>query len=70
MTETYTFTVAPDYTNATYARGNHFATLDEWCGRTLADFAAGMAGRGFRYRAETYTLSRGEFTEHVWEKAV
>ena len=67
-TETYTFKVAPTYTDATFCRGNHFATLHEWAGRTLAEFAAGMTGRGFSYRTETYTLTAGEFTEHIWER--
>lgn len=69
MIEGYTFKVAPDYTAATYYHGDRGAiTLDEWAGRTAEEFNAGMKGRGFTYRVEVYTLSRGEFTEHIWEK--
>jgi ribosomal protein L37E len=32
MTQTYTFKVGPDYTIATFARGNDLITLDEWSG--------------------------------------
>jgi hypothetical protein len=69
MTQTYTFKVGPDYTIATFARGNDLITLDEWSGRTLAEFAAGMTGRGFSYRVDRYELNGGrKFEEHVWEK--
>jgi hypothetical protein len=66
--QTYTFTEAPDYTAATYYAGTTATTLDEWAGRSFADFAAGMANRGFTYSREDYTLSRGQFTEHTWSK--
>lgn len=66
--QTYTFKIAPDYTIATYDDGRNTVTLDEWTGRTLAEFAAGMTGRGFAYRVERYELSRGKFEEHVWNK--
>lgn len=66
--ETYIFKVAPDYTSAEFHRGMTTITLDEWAGRTLEDFANGMKGRGFTYRTEEYTLSRGKFVEHIWER--
>ena len=68
MNETYTFKVAPTYTHATFSRGDTFLTLHEWCGRTLEDFAAGMANRGFRHTVEEYDLSSGRFVEHTWSK--
>jgi hypothetical protein len=66
--ETYTFKVAPTYTCANFCRGMTFIELHEWAGRTVEDFARGMANRGFSYRKEEYDLSTGHFIEHVWEK--
>jgi len=68
--EAYTFKVAPEYTIAYHYdnRGN-VTCLDEWSGRTVEDFASGMAGRGFSYTVETYELSGGrKFTEHHWTR--
>jgi hypothetical protein len=66
--QTYTFTEAPDYTAATYYAGTAAVTLDEWAGKSFAEFAAGMTGRGFNYRREEVTLTRGKFVDHTWEK--
>ncbi len=67
--ETYEFKEAPEYTIATYYTPMTATVMDEWTGRTFADFAAGMKGRGFTYRKEEYELSGGrKFTEHFWEK--
>ncbi len=70
--ETYEFKEAPEYTSATYygAPYGPFAcvNMDEWSGRTFAEFAAGMAGRGFKYRKEEYEMSGRKFIEHFWEK--
>lgn len=69
MKECYTFKVAPDYTIATYYHADRgIIVLDEWRGRTADEFNAGMKDRGFTYTKETYTLSRGEFTEHIWSR--
>lgn len=69
-TETYCFKVAPEYTSATYyANGTVCVTMDEWAGRTLADFAAGMARKGgFAHRVETFNLSGRVIEEHYWTR--
>lgn len=66
--KTYTFKIAPTYTIATYTNGSHTTTLDEWRGRSVEDFAAGMAGRGFSHSVDEYDLSSGHFVEHTWTK--
>lgn len=71
MKEQYTFKVAPDYTNAYGGRGDHYICLEEWDGRTVEDFAAGMAKRSgvWDYTVNRYTLAgRGEFAEHTWTR--
>ncbi len=69
MLETYTFAVGPDYTIATFCRGDHSAVLDEWTGRTFAEFAAGMRAKGgYQYRQETWTMNGRTVTEHTWER--
>jgi hypothetical protein len=68
MRQTYEFKVAPTYTAATCYTGNEAIHMDEWSGRTVEEFAAGMKGRGFSYRVEEYTLSGGRFVEHIWER--
>jgi hypothetical protein len=69
--KTYTFKIAPDYTTASYDHGgtSPTVTMDEWFGRSLEEFAAGMKGRGYTYRTETYTLDSGrKIEEHIWER--
>jgi hypothetical protein len=71
MREAYTFKVGPDYTIAHGGRGEHFVCLEEWDGRTLAEFTAGMAKRAgkWAYRVEAYEIpGRGKFEEHTWTK--
>lgn len=68
MIETYTMTVGPDFTVAYFGRGDHFACLDEWTGRSVQEFAAGMEGRGFQYHAETTTIGTRTTTEHTWTR--
>lgn len=67
--ESYIFKVAPDYNNVTFYPANGGAVnMWEWSKRTAEEFNEGMKGRGFQYRTETYTLSSGQFVEHIWEK--
>lgn len=68
VTEVYTFTVAPDYTIARYTRGMTQITMEEWTGRSLEDFAAGMKGRGFRYHTEDASITGKTRTDHVWTR--
>lgn len=69
MRESYTFKIAPEYTIATYSVNYSSTVMEEWRGKSLADFAAGMTGRGFRYRVNEYELSGGrKFAEHIWER--
>lgn len=71
MRESYTFKIGPDYTIVHGGRGDHYICLEEWSGRTLAEFTAAMAKRGkWEYRVERYELSRGAFEEHTWSRRV
>ena len=68
--EQYTLKVAPEYTIVHHYdnRGN-VTTMDECRGMTVAQFARGMAGRGFTLAVETYELSGGrKFTEFHWTR--
>ena len=69
--ESYTFDVSPEYTVATYfPPSGDYTTMNEWTGRSLEDFTAGMAKkRGFAHRVEKWTNSMGHTIEnHTWER--
>ena len=71
MSEAYEFKVnhTDNTTSATYYGSSmSCVSLDEWRGRSLEDFAAGMAGRGFRHHVENHDICGRRWDTHMWVK--
>lgn len=67
----YVHKTGPDGTSVVYHDRRETVWLDECRGVSAADFAASMKAAGYRLvNVERYTLTRGDYVEDTYAKAV